>query len=111
MTTTYEQVIAAVLAASSGISGLLLVFLGLALSAYQGFAADTPPRVRARYRRAAVGVLAAFGLGVVCVTLCLWWLLLVHPAHSFFVLTVALFFALLASLLGAAIFSVYRLLK
>jgi hypothetical protein len=105
----HKDVIVAILGASSGFAGLVLVFLGFVLTAYQGLGTPVPKRVKARYQRLALSVSVAFLLAIVCVALSVCWLLLRHPAEVFYTSTVAVFFAQLVSLVGTAGFAIRRL--
>ena len=53
---------------------LTLVFLGLVVSAHQSYAAGTGKKHLEPYRRAAVFVLVAFFIGLLCVGLATAWL-------------------------------------
>jgi hypothetical protein len=68
-------VVPAIFAAAAGLAGLLLVFLGVAISAFQSFAGDAPPAATVRFRRAGDWILAAFLLGLADVAVSFWWLL------------------------------------
>jgi len=72
---TDGDVITAVFAAAAALSGLLLVFLGIVLSAFQSYSAATPAAAVAPYRRAGGAILAAFLLGLATVAVALAWLL------------------------------------
>lgn len=108
--TEHKDVIIAVLGAAAVLAGLILVFLGFLITTYQGFDGDTPNSVLRKYRVSAWMTVAVFGLSLVVVGLATWWLVLVHPADSFYITVVAAFVSLLALLLGLAPFAVYRLL-
>jgi len=94
-------VVPAIFGAAAGLAGLLLVFLGVSISAFQGFAADVPAAATARFRRAGAGILAAFLLGLVVVAVAFAWLLTPHRALRD--LAVVLFAVELAATAGAAI--------
>jgi hypothetical protein len=70
-----RDVVTAVFGAATGLAGLLLVFLGIAVSAFQSYSAGVPAAAVAPYRRAARGILAAFLLGLCTAALGLAWLL------------------------------------
>jgi len=65
----------AIFGAAAGLAGLLLVFLGVAISAFQSFAGDAPAAATRRFRRAGGWILGAFLLGLVDVAFSFWWLL------------------------------------
>src|SRR5260370_39090633 len=56
-------VVPAVFGAAAGLAGLLLVFLGVSISAFQSFAGDAPAAATAGFRRAGPWVLGAVPLG------------------------------------------------
>lgn len=73
-------VVPAVFGAAAGLAGLLLVFLGVALSAFQAFAGDVPAAATARFRRAGNWILSAFLLALTDVAVAFTWLLTPHRA-------------------------------
>ena len=73
--TTHQQVIVTVLGAAAGLAGLVLVFLGIVVTAYQSFPGDTPDKVVSGFRSAAMLTLGTFVLGIGCVALATLWLL------------------------------------
>ncbi len=96
-----RDVVTAVFGAASGLAGLLLVFLGILIAAYQSFAPAIPAAATARYRRAGWGVLGAFLLGLVAAAVGLAWLL--SPARGLRDALVLLFSLQLAALAASAI--------
>jgi hypothetical protein len=74
------RVVPAVFGAAAGLAGLLLVFLGVSISAFQSFAGDTPAAATGRFRRAGGWILGAFLLGLVTVAVSFAWLLSPHRA-------------------------------
>ena len=95
------EVVPAVFGAAAGLAGLLLVFLGVALSAFQSFAGDAPAAATARFRRAGSWILAAFLLGLVAVAVAFAWLL--SPSRALRDLAVVLFAIELAATAWAAV--------
>lgn len=73
-------IVPAVFGAAAGLAGLLLVFLGVSISAFQSFAGDAPAAATARFRRAGAWILGAFLLGLVTVAVAFAWLLSPHRA-------------------------------
>jgi hypothetical protein len=106
----HKDVVLAILAASAGLGGFALVFLGLVGTATASFAAGTKPAIVAKARRPVWAVLATFGAGIACVALATWWMLLLHDNHALYVITVLLFFLQLASLSIATVWAVRRAL-
>ena len=74
------EVVPAIFGAAAGLAGLLLVFLGVSISAFQSFAGDTPAAATAGFRRAGAWILGAFLLGLVTVAVSFAWLLSPHRA-------------------------------
>ena len=72
------DVVPAIFGAAAGLAGLLLVFLGVSISAFQSFAGDAPPAATAGYRRAGSWILSAFLVGLVDVAVAFVWLLSPH---------------------------------
>jgi uncharacterized membrane protein len=69
------ELVPAVFGAAAGLAGLLLVFLGVSISAFQSFAGDTPAAATRGFRRAGAWILGAFLLGLVTVAVSFAWLL------------------------------------
>jgi hypothetical protein len=96
-----SEVVSAVFGAAAGLAGLLLVFLGASLSAFQSYAADVPAAATATFRRAAAWILGAFLLGLADVALSFAWLL--SPERALRHVAVVLFAVVLAALAAAAV--------
>ena len=101
-----RDVVTAVFGAATGLAGLLLVFLGIAVSAFQSYSAGVPAAAVAPYRRAVRGILAAFLLGLCTAALGLAWLLM--PDRAVRNAAVVLFCVQLAAVAVSAV-SVARL--
>jgi hypothetical protein len=87
--------------AAAGLAGLLLVFLGVTISALQSFGGDVPASVTAGWRRAGAWILGAFLLGLVTVAVAFVWLL--SPSRVLRDVAVVLFAVELAATATAAI--------
>jgi hypothetical protein len=98
----HGDVIVAVLGTSAGIAGIVLVFLGLILAAYQSFAADTPPAVLDRFRRSTILTFGAFVVGIVSVVLATAWLIELQDHQALYVATLCVFMAQIAVTVIAA---------
>jgi hypothetical protein len=94
-------VVPEIFGAAAGLAGLLLVFLGVSISAFQSFGGDVPPVVTAGWRRAGAWILGAFLLGLVTVAVSLAWLL--SPSRVLRDVVVVLFAVELAAVAAAAI--------
>lgn len=70
----HKDVVSAILGAAAGLSGLVLVFLGIVVTRYQAFPSDTSANVLRPYRQAAALVLVAFAFGLLCVAASTGWL-------------------------------------
>lgn len=71
---TPKDVVIATTGASAALGGLILVFLGLLVAAYQSFPADTPASVKARARNAAWPIVGVFVLCIASVAIGFLWL-------------------------------------
>jgi hypothetical protein len=94
-------VVPEIFGAAAGLAGLLLVFLGVSISAFQSYGGDVPPAVTAGWRRAGAWILSAFLLGLVTVAVALAWLL--SPSRAVRDLAVVLFSVELVATALAAI--------
>jgi hypothetical protein len=94
-------VVPEIFGAAAGLAGLLLVFMGVTISAFQSYGGDVPPAVTAGWRRAGAWILAAFLLGLVTVAIALAWLL--SPSRALRDVSVVLFGVELAATALAAI--------
>jgi hypothetical protein len=94
-------VVPEIFGAAAGLAGLLLVFLGVSISAFQSYGGDVPPAVTAGWRRAGAWILAAFLLGLVTVAVVLGWLL--SPSRALRDIAVVLFSVELAATALAAV--------
>ena len=75
-----RDVVVGALGVAAGLSGFVLVFLGITIAAYQSYAGNAPQSVVGPYRIAGISLFSTFGLGLLTVTLCLSWLALGGPA-------------------------------
>src|SRR4051812_47995096 len=96
-----RDVVTAVFGASSGLAGLLLVFLGIVVSTFQSYSAAVPAAATAPYRRAGRVIVLGFLLGLAATAVSLGWLL--SPDHSLYLAAVALFCVQLGALAVAAV--------
>ena len=95
------EVVPAIFGAATGLAGLLLVFLGVSISAFQSFAGDAPAAATAGFRRAGGWILGAFLLGLVTVAVSFAWLL--SPQRGLRDLAAVLFAIELAATASAAV--------
>ena len=84
-----QDVVTAVFGAATGLAGLLLVFLGIVVSAFQSYSAAVPAAATAPYRRAGRAILLAFMLGLGSAAVALAWLL--SPSQGLYDAAVVLF--------------------
>jgi cell division protein FtsW (lipid II flippase) len=96
-----RDVVTAVFGAATALSGLLLVFLGITVSAFQSYSAAVPAAAVAPYRRAARGILAAFLVGLGSAVVGLVWLL--SPSRALRDAAIVLFFVQLAAVAVSAV--------
>jgi hypothetical protein len=92
------------LGSSAGMAGLTLVFLGVVISTYRSFEADSSPRVLGRYRRSALLVLGSFSVSLITVVLAVTWLAWSHPIGALFWAIFAMFLLEVAALFATAVF-------
>ena len=95
-----QDVVTAVFGAATGLAGLLLVFLGIVVSAFRSYSAAVPPAATAPYRRAGGAILAAFLLGLSSSAVSLTWLL--SPGRGLYDAALVLFFVELGTVAGSA---------
>ena len=96
-----KDVVLAILGASAGLGGFVLVFLGIMIASYQSYSGGVPEQVVHPYRTTGGVLFATFGLSLATVALCLAWLALGGPA-AIYGLTVGLFLVLLVAVFLAA---------
>jgi hypothetical protein len=101
-------VVPEIFGAAAGLAGLLLVFLGVSISAFQSYGGDVPPAVTAGWRRAGAWIVSAFLLGLVTVAVALAWLL--TPSRALRDIAVVLFSVELAATAFAALVTVRAVL-
>jgi uncharacterized membrane protein len=70
-----KDVVIAVLGASAALAGFVLVFLGIIIASYQSYSGGVPDEVVGPYRRTGAALLGTFGLSLVTVAVCLFWLI------------------------------------
>src|SRR5438128_2675583 len=105
----HEDVVVAVLGVSAGLSGLVLVFLGLLLTSLGSFGGAAPGAVLRPYRWMISATLVAFGVGIMCVAAAATWLVGLNDNHALYVATVVLFALQIATLLVTTIWTTARL--
>lgn len=96
-----KDVVLAILGASAGLGGFVLVFLGIIITSYESYAGGTPEQVVRPYRATGAVLLGAFAYSLVTVALCLVWLALGGPA-AIYGWTVGFFVVLLVAVFLAA---------
>jgi uncharacterized membrane protein len=105
-----KDIVIAMLGASAALAGLVLVFLGLVVVAYQAFPGDTPDAVRKRRRSSVPMVLIVFALSLASVGLSLAWLA-VPGGHLLYTVNLWLFVAELLGILVIAVAATTRVLQ
>ena len=96
-----KDVMLAVFAASSGIGGLVLVFLGVLITTIGGYPGGTSDAALRPFRRGAWAAVGVFGASLVTVSSTLLWLA-VTDARWLYALSLTVFGLLLVALLGLA---------
>jgi hypothetical protein len=103
-------VLIALTGASAALVGLVLVFLGILVAAYQPLVgADTPDRILGRFKRATRWSLYVFGFSLASVVLDAAWLIR-GGGHHLYVAVLVLFFAQLGALAVVAVYSTFWVL-
>ncbi len=93
----------AVLGAGAALTGLALVFLGIAVSVLQSYASDVPARVLTRHRSGVWVLLVALAAGVGSIGALVAWLL-TEGSDAWYAPGIALFLSeLVATLAGATL--------
>ena len=99
-----KDLVLAILGASAGAGGLVLVFVGILVSTIAGYPGGTSRATLHPYRTGAWAAVGVFGVSLLTIALSVLWLA-VSDTRSLYVLTVSLFFVLLVALwvLAAAV--------
>jgi hypothetical protein len=96
-----KDVVIGVLGAAAALGGLVLVFLGIIIAAYQSYPGGVPTSVVTPYRVGGGALFAAFALSLVTVATCVAWLVTGGPS-GLYGWTIGLFgLQLIAVLLSA----------
>jgi hypothetical protein len=95
------DLVLAILGASAGAGGLVLVFVGILVSTLAGYPGGTSRATLRPYRAGAWAAVGVFGLSLLTIALSVLWLA-VSDTRSLYVLTVFMFFVLLVTLLVLA---------
>jgi hypothetical protein len=106
----HRDVAISLLGASASLSGLLLVFLGFVVSTYTSSGSGIALKARTSLERAALGLLAAFVIGLSCVALATVWLVAEEGDPTLYIATVWLFGAQLAGLALATAWAIKAML-
>ena len=96
-----RDVVLAILGAAAALAGLVLVFLGIIIAAYQSYPGGAPAPAVRPYRIAGGALFGAFGLSLVTLTTCLIWLALGGPS-GLYGWTIGLFAVQLLTIFAAA---------
>jgi hypothetical protein len=104
----HGDVVLALLGASATLSGLLLVFLGFIPGIYGGLSNDGADDAKTELGRAALGLLIAFIVGLVCVATSTVWLV-ISQSQPLYDLATSLFALQVAGLTAATIWTLKEL--
>jgi hypothetical protein len=96
-----KDVVLAILGASAGVAGLVLVFVGILVTAIAGYPGGTSQVTLRPFREGAWAAVGVFGLSLLTTALSLVWLALTD-ARSLYVATICMFLGLLIALLALA---------
>jgi hypothetical protein len=106
----HGDVVLALLGASATLSGLLLVFLGFIVGIYGGLSNDGADDAKTKLGEAALGLLIAFVVGLVCVATSTAWLVF-SQSQPLYDTAVSLFALQVAGLTAATIWTLKELLS
>jgi hypothetical protein len=96
-----KDVVIGVLGAAAALGGLVLVFLGIVIAAYQSYPGGVPAQVVTPYRVGGGALFGAFALSIVTVATCVVWLVMGGPS-GLYGWTIGLFGAQLIAVLLSA---------
>jgi hypothetical protein len=96
-----RDVVLGILGAAAALGGLVLVFLGIIIAAYQSYPGGAPAPVITPYRVAGGTLFGTFALSLLTVATCVVWLALGGPA-GLYGWTIALFVLQLVAVLLSA---------
>lgn len=97
-----KDVVVAIFGASSGAAGLVLVFVGILVTAIGGYPGGTSRATLRPFRAGAWSGIGVFGLSLLTVALSLLWLAVID-ARTLYVVVISLFVGLLVALFGLAV--------
>ena len=106
----HKDVVVALLEASSALSGLVLVFLGLVITAYTGLERPAPRATLRPYRRVGGVLLSAFLVGLVCVTTAAVWLVNLRNNDPLYYVVLSFFFLQVVALAAATAWALREVL-
>ena len=96
-----KDVVLALLGASAGLAGFVLVFLGVIIATYQSYGGNVPGPVVRPFRMTGGVLYGAFGFSLITVTVCVVWLALGGPS-TLYGWTIGLFALQLVTVFFAA---------
>jgi O-antigen ligase len=99
----------ALVGASSALAGLILVFLGVLIAAYQPLIGRSSESTLRRFKTASVWALVVFGISLASVVIDVSWLM-TKGGDCFYVSAAVLFFVQLAALAGIAVYATFGVL-
>jgi hypothetical protein len=105
-----KDVMIAILGASAALGGLVLVFLGTIIAAYQALPSDAPKAVKGRAKGAAKPIIGAFLVSMASVALSVIWLD-ARGGEVLYEVSFVVFLLELAAIAGLAIAMKVQLLK
>jgi hypothetical protein len=105
---TRNEAVIAVGGAAAALGGLILVFLGVVVTSYQGYGREVDKAVLKPYKAAALALLGVFALSLLSATLSVAWLTTGGGAGALYEVSLWTFFALLLAVFIVAIGTVYR---
>jgi hypothetical protein len=99
-----KDIVIAILGASAGLGGFVLVFLGIVITSKESYGGATADEVIRPYRASGTALLGAFGLSLVTVAISLIWLIN-GGTTGLYDTTIVLFAIQLVAVFGAALWT------
>lgn len=101
-----KDAVTGIMGAAAALAGLVLVFLGTAISAFQTRSA-APQKVKEKYKKPIRWILSVFVASLAVVGLCVWWLAAGGDCSLLFGVIIGLFVADLVALVVVAFKTTY----
>ncbi len=104
-----QDVVLAILGASTALAGFVLVFLGIVLTTLQAYSGAVPAEVKRPYRSTAVILFTTFCVSLLTIAVCIAWAL--AGGDGVYRASIVLFLLELVALLGSAAWTLRLVLE